>query len=33
MLIPTDNILQAARRPSYAVGAFNVYTLEGIRAA
>lgn len=32
MLIPTDHILQEARRRGYAVGAFNVYTLEGIRA-
>ena len=32
MLIPTDHILQEARRHGYAVGAFNVYTLEGIRA-
>jgi tagatose 1,6-diphosphate aldolase GatY/KbaY len=32
MLVPTDHILQEARRRGYAVGAFNVYTLEGIRA-
>jgi len=31
MLIPTDHMLQEARRHGYAVGAFNVYTLEGIR--
>ena len=32
MLIPTNQILQEARRRGYAVGAFNVYTLEGVRA-
>lgn len=32
MLVPTDHLLQTARQRGYAVGAFNVYTLEGIRA-
>lgn len=32
MLIPTAHLLQEARRGGYAVGAFNVYTLEGVRA-
>lgn len=32
MLIPTREILQAARRGGYAVGAFNIYNLEGATA-
>lgn len=32
MLVPTDRLLQTARHGGYAVGAFNVYTLEGIQA-
>ena len=32
MPLPTDPILQKARRRGDAVGAFNVYSLEGIRA-
>ena len=32
MLIPTAQLLQQARQNHYAVGAFNVYTLEGVRA-
>jgi tagatose 1,6-diphosphate aldolase GatY/KbaY len=32
MLISTRRLLQEARRGGYAVGAFNVYTLEGVRA-
>ena len=32
MLVPSDHMLQMARRRGYAVGAFNVYTLEGIQA-
>lgn len=33
MLVSTRQLLQQARRDGYAVGAFNVYTLEGVRAA
>lgn len=33
MLISTMVLLQAAREGGYAVGAFNVYNLEGVRAA
>jgi len=32
MLISTAQLLQQARQHHYAVGAFNVYTLEGVRA-
>ncbi len=32
MLIPTVQLLHQARQNHYAVGAFNVYTLEGVRA-
>jgi len=32
MLVPTEQLLNQARRDRYAVGAFNVYTIEGIRA-
>lgn len=32
MLVSTRQLLQQARRDGYAVGAFNVYTLEGVRA-
>lgn len=32
MLIPTEQILAQARRNGYAVGAFNVYNLEGVMA-
>ena len=32
MLISTSQLLQQARQNHYAVGAFNVYTLEGVRA-
>jgi tagatose 1,6-diphosphate aldolase GatY/KbaY len=32
MLLSTAQMLQQARRNHYAVGAFNVYTLEGARA-
>lgn len=32
MLISTKQLLQEAQRDGYAVGAFNVYSLEGIRA-
>lgn len=32
MLVPTTHLLQQAQRGGYAVGAFNVYTLEGVRA-
>ncbi len=32
MLVPTLNILRAATKGGYAVGAFNVYNLEGIQA-
>lgn len=32
MLVPTIQLLQQARRDGYAVGAFNVYSLEGVRS-
>ncbi len=32
MLVPTTGLLQSARAGGYAVGAFNVYNLEGVRA-
>lgn len=32
MLVSTIQLLQDARRDGYAVGAFNIYTLEGVRA-
>jgi tagatose 1,6-diphosphate aldolase GatY/KbaY len=32
MLISTRQLLQQAQHDGYAVGAFNVYTLEGVRA-
>ena len=32
MLVPTISLLQTAREGGYAVGAFNVYNLEGARA-
>jgi tagatose 1,6-diphosphate aldolase GatY/KbaY len=32
MLVATTQLLQQARRGGYAVGAFNVYTLEGVRS-
>ncbi len=32
MLTPTIELLQAAREGGYAVGAFNVYNLEGVQA-
>ena len=32
MLVPTTELLTAAREGGYAVGAFNVYNLEGARA-
>lgn len=32
MLVPTLKLLQAARKDGYALGAFNVYTVEGVRA-
>ncbi|MDJ0783577.1 MAG: class II fructose-bisphosphate aldolase [Desulfosarcinaceae bacterium] len=32
MLVPTLKMLQDARKAGYAVGAFNVYSLEGVRA-
>lgn len=32
MLSPTANLLNAAQRGGYAIGAFNVYNLEGVRA-
>lgn len=32
MLVPTLELLQTARDNGYAVGAFNIYTLEGVRA-
>ena len=33
MLVPFEQILLRARKNRYAVGAFNVYTLEGVLAA
>lgn len=32
MLVPTTVLLNAARKGGYAIGAFNVYNLEGARA-
>jgi tagatose 1,6-diphosphate aldolase GatY/KbaY len=32
MLVPTEQLLHHARQDRYAVGAFNVYTLEAVRA-
>jgi tagatose 1,6-diphosphate aldolase GatY/KbaY len=32
MLVPTRDLLNAARDGRYAIGAFNVYNLEGVRA-
>jgi tagatose 1,6-diphosphate aldolase GatY/KbaY len=32
MLMPTDKLLNAARSGGYAIGAFNIYNLEGVRA-
>lgn len=32
MLAPTAELLQVARQAGYAVGAFNVYNLEGVKA-
>jgi len=32
MLVPTNDLLQAARYGSYAIGAFNIYNLEGAQA-
>lgn len=32
MLIPTQELLQRAERGGYALGAFNVYNLEGVKA-
>lgn len=32
MLIPTSQLLHKAREGKYAVGAFNIYNLEGVRA-
>jgi len=32
MLISTSELLHTARRNAYAIGAFNVYNLEGVRA-
>lgn len=32
MLVPTLELIQTARHAGYAVGAFNIYTLEGVRA-
>jgi tagatose 1,6-diphosphate aldolase GatY/KbaY len=32
MLTQTIELLQAARQGSYAIGAFNIYNLEGVRA-
>lgn len=32
MLVPTDHILRETRQGGHAVGVFNGYTLEGIRA-
>lgn len=33
MLVPTLELLQNARAGGFAIGALNVYTLEGVRAA
>lgn len=32
MLVPTNDLLHAAQQGGYAIGAFNVYNLEGARA-
>lgn len=32
MLVPTKNLLLAAQAGGYAIGAFNVYNLEGVKA-
>ena len=32
MLNSTQELLETARRNSYAIGAFNVYNLEGVKA-
>lgn len=32
MLVPTTRLLQAAQAGRYAIGAFNVYNLEGAKA-
>ena len=32
MLTPTKELLEAAQKQSYAVGAFNLYNLEGVKA-
>ena len=32
MLVPTNDLLHSAQRGNYALGAFNVYNLEGARA-
>ena len=32
MLSSTQELLETARRNSYAIGAFNVYNLEGVKA-
>lgn len=32
MLVPTRELLNAAQQDKYAIGAFNVYNLEGVRA-
>lgn len=32
MLVPTRQLVESARREGYALGAFNVYNLEGVRA-
>ena len=32
MLTSTSELLETARRNSYAIGAFNVYNLEGVKA-
>lgn len=32
MLTSTQELLETARRHAYAIGAFNVYNLEGVKA-
>ena len=32
MLVPTLELLETARSGAFAIGAFNIYTLEGVRA-
>ena len=32
MLVSTQELLETARRNLYAIGAFNVYNLEGVKA-